>query len=109
MRLIRHKFEAWLRAKKPDEIVGKNRDCHSCPIANFYHEASGGCEIVIYEDQWNAHIIDRGYSKRRMPEWADCFVWLVDGDADGKISAGRALAALAQTTPLTRRFRRRNE
>lgn len=100
MRLLRHKFEAWLKAKPAEEIVGHNRDCHSCPIAHFYHEASRGCEIMIFDDcNWGGHVIDRGYSKRRLPEWASCFVFLVDGDVTGKISAGRALSVLAQITP----------
>jgi hypothetical protein len=93
MRLRESQFIAWLRAKPPVEIVGENRDCHSCPIAKFYYEASGGCEIVIF-DRWGDHFIDRGYSQRRMPVWASAFVFEVDGDASGKITAGRALEVL---------------
>lgn len=94
MRLHRHKFLAWLKAKRPEEIVGENRDCHSCPIANFYHEATGGYEIVIF-DRWGEHFIDRGYSTRRLPWWAANFVHSIDREADGKITAARALEALA--------------
>lgn len=95
MRLIRSKFESWLRAKPPTEIVGKNRDCHSCPIALFYEATSGGCEVVIYDDG-DRHIIDRGYSKKPLPAWAAAFVFLVDGNADGKISAARSLEIMGQ-------------
>jgi hypothetical protein len=94
MRLDRHKFKAWLEAKPPTEIVGDNRDCHSCPIAKFYHDLSGGCEVVIFDGMDGDYIIDRGYSKRPMPPWAQHFVFAVDGDANGKISAQRALDVL---------------
>lgn len=96
MRLILSKFKSWLKSKPPTEIVGKNRDCHSCPIALFYEEASGGCEVVISDDGYGHYIIDRGYSKKPLPAWAEAFVFLVDGNADGKISAGRSLEILGQ-------------
>ena len=95
MRLIKSKFEAWLKAKSPSEVVGENRDCHCCPLALFYEEASGGCEVVIF-DRWGEHYIDRGYSTRPLPPWAADFVFHVDGDSDGKITAGRALQVLEQ-------------
>jgi hypothetical protein len=96
MRLAKGKFEQWLRAKQPAEIVGHNRDCHSCPIAEFYSALSGGGEIVIFEDaNHGGYIIDRGYSRRPAPPWAERFISEVDGDADGKISAQRALEILA--------------
>lgn len=95
MRLDRSKFRSWLKARPADEIVGYNRDCLSCPIATFYCETSGGSEIVIFDDQFGGHTIDRGYSKRPLPWWAELFVIEVDGDVDGKISAGRALEVMA--------------
>lgn len=94
MRLDRNRFESWLKKKPSAEIVGSHRDCHSCPIANFYHAASGGCEVVIFDDGYGAHIIDRGYSRRSLPPWAESFVFSVDGGPAGKISAGRALEVL---------------
>lgn len=97
MRLIRSKFEAWLKTKKPEEIVGHNRDCHSCPIALWYVEATRGCEIVIFEDRnCGGYTIDRGYSKRPVPAWASSFIFAVDGEEDGKITATRALAVLGE-------------
>lgn len=99
MRLHRGKFKAWLKAKPATDIVGHHRDCHSCPIALFYQEASRGCEVVIFDDGYGGHIIDRGYSRRPLPPWAESFVFLVDGDATGKVSAGRALEILAQIDP----------
>jgi hypothetical protein len=95
MRLYRGKFESWLKAKPHDEIVGENRDCHSCPIANFYHEASGGCEVVIF-DSGDGYYIDRGYSEKPLPWWSSRFIFSVDGDATGKISAGRALEIMGE-------------
>lgn len=94
MRLDRGKFIAWLRAKKPDEIVGENRDCHGCPIAIFYLETSGGCEVVIF-DRADCHWIDRGYDKRPLPSWASKFVADVDDEeCAGQVSAGLALELL---------------
>lgn len=95
MRLILSKFKSWLKSKPPTEIVGENRDCHACPIALFYEEASGGCEVVIFDDG-NDYVIDRGYSKNPPPYWAQRFIFLVDGDTDHKISAGRSLEVLEQ-------------
>ncbi len=93
MRLIQNKFEAWLKAKPPTEVVGHNRDCHSCPLALFYLETSSGCEVVIFENG-ERYMIDRGYSTNRLPWWANRFAHAVDGDADGTITASRALAVL---------------
>lgn len=94
MRLDRNKFKSWLKAKPATEIVGEQRSCLSCPIANFYHEASRGCEITIFDDGYGGHVIDRGYSRRPLPPWAESFVFSVDGAAEGKITAGRALEIL---------------
>jgi hypothetical protein len=97
MRLIRSKFESWLRAKPPTEIVGDNRDCHACPLALFYEQASGGCEVVISSDRNGfGYVIDRGFGDRKMPAWADAFAFLVDGDVNDKISAGRSLEIMGQ-------------
>lgn len=95
MRLIKSKFVAWLKAKPPEEIVGHNRDCHTCPIANFYSEASGGCDIVIFQEQ-DRYIGDRGYYKQRLPDWAEYFASSVDGEGrSAQITAKRALELLA--------------
>lgn len=97
MRLIRNKFESWLKAKAPDAIVGENRECHSCPIALFYCETSGGCEVVISTSNSNgSYVINRGDGDRLLPWWADRFIFLIDGVTDRKISAARALEVLAQ-------------
>ena len=95
MRLNRRKFEAWLKAKPPTAIVGHNRDCHACPLALFYQETSGGWEVVIFENG-DRYMIDRGSSVRPLTWWANRFAFTVDGNADGKITAGRALEILAQ-------------
>lgn len=95
MRLNRTKFEGWLKAKPPTAIVGHQRDCHSCPLALFYQEASRGFEVVIFENG-ERYMIDRGYSTLPLPWWANRFAFTVDGDGDGQITAGRALAVLAE-------------
>lgn len=91
MRLVKSKFVKWLRSKPQTEIVGEHRDCHGCPIANFYYDASGGREIVIFQNDRGGYTIDRGYIKRKLPGWAEAFVFNADGEANGKISAIRAL------------------
>lgn len=97
MKLRKHKFTRWLKNKQPTEIVGHNRDCHSCPLALFYCEASGGCEVVIsYNRSGFGYVIDRGYIRTRAPAWAERFMFTVDGDVNGKISAARALEVLMQ-------------
>lgn len=95
MRLIQSRFEKWLKTKPPHEIVGENRDCHACPIANWYSEAAHN-DLVIYQDSntWK-YIGDRGYYKQPLPRWAVNFVHEVDGDANGQITAARALAVLS--------------
>jgi hypothetical protein len=97
MRLDKSGFRRWLKAKRPDEIVGHNRECCSCPIALFYCETSGGSEIVIFTDEWCDYIIDRGYIRTRAPAWAENFMFAVDGDHYGKITASRALEVLARS------------
>lgn len=98
MRLKQSKFKSWLKAKPPTEIIGFNRDCTTCPIANFHSDASG-CEVVIFDNGYGGYTIDRGYDKRRMPIWAATFVSMVDGEVDPHISAGRALEILGQISP----------
>src|SRR6185437_1760235 len=96
MRLHKRQFENWLKTKPPTEIVGHHRNCHTCPIGNFYYEASGGCEVAIFsDDRPGGYVIDRGYIRTRAPAWAEDFMFTVDGDANGQISAGRALEVLA--------------
>lgn len=94
MRLDRAKFQGWLKTKPADAVVGRQRS-PSCPLAGFYREASRGCEIVIF-DRGGQHFIDRGYSTRPLPYWADVFVVAVDGEEAPKITASRALEILAQ-------------
>lgn len=93
MRLDRNKFTDWLKSRPPTEIIGENRDCHCCPIARFYVEASGGCEVVIGERDGRL-TIDRGYAERVLPRWAANFVFQIDGERHGKITAGRALEVM---------------
>lgn len=96
MRLIRSKFERWLKSKPGDHIVGYKRDNCGCPLACFYTEASRGHEVVISSDRNGyGYVINRGDGNRRMPAWADAFAFLVDGEPTEKISAGHALKILA--------------
>ena len=97
MRLLRHEFEAWLRAKQPREIVGENRDCNACPIALFYKDTAGS-EIIIAGDGEN-YFIDRGYDKRLAPRWVAGFIADVDADGPSDVSAAHALAILTGTYP----------
>lgn len=94
MRLIRSKFKAWLKSKPSTEIVGENRECLGCPIAKFYAEVSGGCEVVIGTGRNGEYCIDRGDGERGLPWWAYRFVFLIDGEEDRKITAGRAMEVL---------------
>lgn len=95
MRLDCRKFIAWLKAKKPDEIVGRGGDACGCPIARFHTEASGGHEVFV-SDSYEGIKIDRGDGARLAPSWAERFVRSVD-DEPGKreITAARALEILA--------------
>lgn len=95
MRLDQGKFARWLKTKPSAEIIGYQRDCHSCPIANFYEQTSGGCEVLIFDDGYGNHIIDRGYDRRRLPAWAEAFVFLVDGEEAKIITARRAMEILS--------------
>lgn len=96
MRLDRTKFKSWLETKQPHEIVGENRDCHCCPLAHYYDAATGGHEVVISENGYG-YRIDRGGGGKLLPWWAARFARAVDGEADGKITAGRALELLAES------------
>ena len=95
MRLDRRKFETWLKTKPATASVGERRHSLGCPIANFYAEISGGCEVVIW-DSGGDYLIDRGSGARLLPWWAARFVFLVDGSATREITAGHALEILAE-------------
>jgi hypothetical protein len=97
VRLNKSKFLAWLRRKRPDEIVGVHRTACGCPITNFYVEASGGHEVSIF-DRWGDYFMDRGYDKRQLPEWAQRFVSEVDMNDDRRITADRAIQILLADT-----------
>jgi hypothetical protein len=92
--LDRRKFLAWLRAKRPDEIVGNNRDCHTCPVARFYSEVTGGWEIVVFQ-RWGDYFIDKGDGGRPAPNWAANFFAWVDDDLGPSITAARAIELLS--------------
>lgn len=92
MRLNHSKFQAWLKSKQPDEIVGRHRS-PSCPIVNFYLDATGGHETIIFE-RWGEYYMDRGGGARRLPTWAEYFVVAVDGDELPEVTAARALELL---------------
>lgn len=92
LNIDRRKFERWLKAKRPDQIVGQNRDCHCCPIATFYAGTAGN-EIVV-SNECGEYIVDDG-DKHEPPEWAANFFDKVDGDEERKITARRALEILA--------------
>lgn len=97
MKLIRSKFEHWLKSKPVEQVVGYKRDNCGCPIAMFHTDASGGHEVVISSHRNGfGYVIDRGDGDRPMPAWADAFAFLVDGEPTEKISAGRALEILAK-------------
>lgn len=95
MRLDRKKFERWLKAKQPNEIVGKSRDSCDCPLVRFYEETSGGSEIAIF-DRGDGHIADRGYSRLPLPPWAQGFIHNIDDEEldDHQVEAWRAIQLL---------------
>lgn len=95
MRLDRNKFMAWLKTKMPNEIVGVVRDSCGCPLAQFYRQTSGGCEIAIF-DSGDGYIADRGYSRHALPRWAKRFVFNVDDELpiDQHVEAWRAIQLL---------------
>lgn len=96
MRLQRRKFLAWLATKQPRAVVGKNRDCHCCPISLFYENTSGGNEIVISSADDGGYRIHRGSGARRLPAWAEHFVRTVDGMNVRQITARRAIDVLTE-------------
>lgn len=76
--LTKENFIAWLKSKEPEEIVGEESRCLSCPIANFFRQVYGvevkighmfsGSDIqVIGDTEWVA-----------LPEWASDFITYVD-------------------------------
>ena len=93
MRLRKREFEKWLRAKRPDEIVGVPGDCSCCPLATYHRDAGDG-EVVI---AWKAGriTIDRGGGERAAPAWAETFAYAVDRENGKGITAARALELLA--------------
>jgi glucose dehydrogenase len=98
MRLIRSKFERWLKSKAADDVVGYKRGNCGCPLAQF-HSAASRCEVVISSDRNGyGYVIDRGDGDRKLPAWADAFAFLVDGEPTDKISAARAIEILAQVS-----------
>lgn len=96
MRLNKPKFLAWLQAKRPEEVVGQNKDCHTCPVAKYYRDVTGGAEIVVFSDpNWGDYKVDRGGGARRAPAWAENFFRAVDGRPSANITAADAIAILA--------------
>lgn len=95
MRLNRSKFLAWLKMKKPNEVVGEARANCGCPLARFYKEASGGWEVSIF-DNGEGYMIDRGYNRLPLPAWAERFTISIDDElpVDHNIEAWRAIQLL---------------
>ena len=89
MRLDRRNFIAWLETKKPDEVVGRKRDCILCPLGQFFREVAG--HDVVISENGNGWKIDRGNGDRSLPWWAGNFAFRIDGEITDKITARQAL------------------
>lgn len=75
-------------------MVGQNRDCHACPIAQFYSETSGH-EVVISSDCGELSI-DDGDGDEPLPYWAARFVSEIDDiEQPATVTAESALSVLA--------------
>lgn len=77
MRVSRNKFEAWLEAKRPREVVGYARDSTRCPLATF---------TGVPTDDWNT-----------LSRWCREFIDAVDNAlrVGTPVEAWRAIKILA--------------
>lgn len=75
-----YKFEKWLESKQDDEVVGKSKTSHSCPLANFIHESVETEAPVLVGFSHLADSEDRFLLY--LPRWATEFIWRVDNDLE---------------------------
>lgn len=90
--LTRAGFEAWLKAKEPDDIVGNARVCSGCPLAAYLGETTHKRIAVLSKSYstWS-HYIDT----QLLPHWAIDFIGLVDAGAQ-HVTAKTALSLLSK-------------
>jgi hypothetical protein len=90
--LGRAAFEAWLRSKRPQQIVGYRMAPMSCPVANWI-EAATGRQVYVRCPDWRFYGEDEQHA---LPGWADAFAEAVDQRRRAAVSARTCLRLLAQ-------------
>lgn len=88
MKLTRKNFEAWLKGKRPRQIVGRSMASTYCPLANFTGKSvhvgmAGQC---VLRDKLKQSALG--------PKWAAKFIRAVDHSPYRQITASRALKIL---------------
>jgi hypothetical protein len=99
---LAERFEAWLLAKKPSQVVGRPRMGRSCPVARFLYQ-EGAKRFSVWPGSDTAAILSTRYGLWSLPPELRCFVRLVDDRYRDPICASQALqtwaAAKRQATP----------
>jgi len=91
-------FKKWLESKHPRTKVGAQCACTGCPLAKFVVQTLPVKGKYVEVDGDALSIYDSEKSKvYPLPQWANDFIGLVDGDdpwADSSVSASKALSIL---------------
>jgi hypothetical protein len=90
-KLTRIGFRKWLKAKKPNAVVGKPTNNDVCPIANFLKEVTGHAHDVMWSYAFRP---DRPATLYSTPIWARAFISSVDSVREDSITAKLALKIL---------------
>ena len=101
MELKQREFKEWLEKHKPDEVVGRERACLNCPVANYLKKLYEPRRPTIHVDGFVYRV---NGAPHQLPEWAKMFDDLICTRSvrlqtiNKKITASDALEVLAKVT-----------
>jgi hypothetical protein len=85
-------YEAWLRTKKPEAVVGEVKKCAGCPLARYLWEL-GAPSPEVFRTCWRASVQDDFETN---PQWMMLAVQVIDrwGRPSAEVTAADALDLL---------------
>jgi hypothetical protein len=84
-------FQTWLEEKHPNETVGEPLKRCSCPLANFFKEATGAHKVSVSGNSVYIYDVDQRWMRVIAPYWIWKFVKHVDGSEVQELHAAAAL------------------
>ena len=87
-------FKKWLESKAGKTKVGYSGYSERCPLSKFLTQSTGTRYVVGFKQYWKDSLDT--VQATDLPRWASKFVFKVDEEFTGSVSAKRALRILQE-------------